>query len=881
MRNVRVFVSSPGDAQFERMRIDRVVERLNGEFANVAHLDTIRWEREFYTAHATFQDQIPQACDCDVVVAILRHRLGTELPDDFPRMPNGEPYPSGTAYEVLTAMEARKKSELPDIYVFRYPEAPLLRLGDPDHEASVKEQWSKVQLFFETWFHTPEGHFKAAFHEFSSTDEFESQVEALLRGWLEEKVLKGRSVVWSVEAKGSPFRGLAAFGPKHTPVFFGRRRDTARATDAIKDAAGRGVPFLLIVGASGSGKSSLAHAGLVPRLTTPGVVPTVDVWRVAAMRPSEHPDGPLAALAASLFVDEGDLGDEEQGRPVALPEIKNSDYGTPAELVDLMRHGDATVARPIMHTLDRIAEFERAKSGYERPVSAQLLLVIDQLDELFADVVSEDERQAFARVLAHLAGTGRTWILATLRADLYERFLKQPELLQLKTGGATHDLAPPGSAELTEIVRSPAQAANLVFESDPKSGETLDDRLLRDADRPDMLPLLQFALEELFRQRKAEGQESKLTFAAYRSFGGIDGAIDRAGEQALKELGTAEVKSLARLLRLLLRHGLSGETAGPGRNFTLHSAPLAEIKADTAMHNLAQALAAARLLVMADDGAGGTVRLAHQRIVDSWSRAREVVRNNAGFYRIHSDVRAQLSRWIASGGHPSTLLPAGPHLRDARELERRFGTELEPKLRFFVRASIWRRRFIAGNIGVLPGMIALAIFIYVMNSIGLISPEILFPAASIFIAFAVWLIATAFFLWRLKRNLYRLVSILEKSDEVSMSSALGQLLRRRLKFTSTNVFFMTLWVAMQLISNPIVILHQSGHWSFLSEDSLNALAALGALLFAACWIVAAGIRYLRVRRAAARLRAVMSADRQITDGAPEMAAQSSINEPAD
>src|SRR5262249_9607287 len=145
----------------------------------------------------------------------------------------------------------------------------------------------------------------------------------------------GRAVPWPIEFKGSPFRGLAAFGVKHAPVFFGRSRDVTRAVDQWKQAAALGTPFLLLIGASGAGKSSLARAGLVPRLTAPGVVPTVDFWRVAVMRPSEAPDGPIMSLAMRLFDATDDITDEERGRAPALPEIRESDFRTPAELARL------------------------------------------------------------------------------------------------------------------------------------------------------------------------------------------------------------------------------------------------------------------------------------------------------------------------------------------------------------------------------------------------------------------------------------------------------------------------------------------------------------------------------------------------------------------
>ncbi len=234
-------------------------------------------------------------------------------------MPNGERYPSGTAYEILSAIEASKTKSVPDVYVFRYSEPPTVKLDDEATNQLVSEQWNRLKSFFKTWFQTQDGKFKLAFHSFQSTDQFETEIEKLLRTWLEEKVLKGRSVLWPIDTKGSPFRGLAAFGAKHAPVFFGRSRDITKAVDALKDAGTRATPFLLIVGASGSGKSSLALAGLVPRLTAPGVVPAVDLWRVAVMRPGEHEGGPVAALAARLFDTASD--NEDECPLAALPEM--------------------------------------------------------------------------------------------------------------------------------------------------------------------------------------------------------------------------------------------------------------------------------------------------------------------------------------------------------------------------------------------------------------------------------------------------------------------------------------------------------------------------------------------------------------------------------
>jgi hypothetical protein len=79
LRVFRLFVSSPGDAATERRRLEKVVARLNGEFAGLARLETVRWDTEHYKAHATFQTQIPPAADCDIVIGVLRWRLGVAL----------------------------------------------------------------------------------------------------------------------------------------------------------------------------------------------------------------------------------------------------------------------------------------------------------------------------------------------------------------------------------------------------------------------------------------------------------------------------------------------------------------------------------------------------------------------------------------------------------------------------------------------------------------------------------------------------------------------------------------------------------------------------------------------------------------------------------
>jgi tetratricopeptide (TPR) repeat protein len=689
MQTFKLFVSSPGDVMVERRRVENVVSRLNGEFSGVARLEAIRWETDFYQAYSTFQAQIPRSTECDLVIGILKWRLGTELPPDFgEKLPDGQPFPSGTAYEILTAIAKRQKGvELPDIYVFRFAGAsPSVAVEDPGR-AKIEHDWQALKSFFHEWFLSERGHFKAAFNPYTSEDDFEAQLERLLHKWVADKVVVGgRAVRWPIEVKGSPFRGLAAFGAKHAPVFFGRSRDIARAVDLWREAGARGCAYLLAVGASGSGKSSLVRAGLVPRLTTPGVIKEVDVWRIAVMRPSDSQVGPFAALAAALMLDESGLPKEEEGRGPALPEIAHGDSRTPAELAGVLRHADAAAVKPILNALARVAAGVHDRERYSREVRCDLVLLIDQAEELFAASVSQEERSGFIDLVAALVGTGRIWVVATLRADFYARMLDQPALKQLKELGAAYDLAPPGPVELAEIVRAPAQAAGLVYETDAASGERLDARLLRDAERPDMLPLVQLALSRLFEGRERVADETWLRLRVYESLGGLKGIIEEAGETALAALGEAEKARLPRLLRQLAVPAHDQDGSGPGA-LTIRAVPLAQAEPDVATHKLIDALVTARLLTTSGIDADAQVRLAHQRVLADWGRAHAIVAESADFYRIRADLDESRRKWEAGNRRSELLLARGLPLAEAESIVAKYADELAPEVRAYVRTS--------------------------------------------------------------------------------------------------------------------------------------------------------------------------------------------------
>jgi len=243
----RIFISSPSDVFAERERVERVIVRLNGEFGG-ALLEAIRWERSYYTAAKTFQDQIPLPSQTDLVLCILWKRLGFELPADY-RRPDGTT-PTGTEWEFEDAMQAARARGTPDVLVYRKA-APVLL--DAEQVEMERAQFEALKTFWSRWFRSETGQFTAAYQSFETADQLEAQVEDHIRQWLARHKVGAPGVTWSIEAQGSPFRGLQPFDAGHAAVFFGRI-----AGDGTPTRGATNPPGTSSSGGSSSGSSGQA-----------------------------------------------------------------------------------------------------------------------------------------------------------------------------------------------------------------------------------------------------------------------------------------------------------------------------------------------------------------------------------------------------------------------------------------------------------------------------------------------------------------------------------------------------------------------------------------------------------------------------------------------
>ena len=646
MKTLRFFISSPGDVFEERAIANRVIERLQSEYIGKVVLEPVLWEHEPLVATSTFQHQIVKPSDTDVVVAILWSRLGTRLPKEFVRE-DGSRFESGTEFEFEEAIEGFRKNGKPDLLVYRKTAPPSVRLDDEKELLERLSQKKKLDEFVDKWFHDKaEGTLVAAFHAFEAPSDFENLLENHLHRLIDRQIpssISSTSEARAVWKQGSPFRGLEAFHFEHAPVFFGRTRAVSDILQALRDQEADGRSFVLVLGMSGGGKSSVVRAGVLPMLTRPGVIEGVDVWRRAVYRPTDVRGDLFTGLARALL------------RETALPSLDEDNDG-PGELAQVLRESPQAATSMIKGALSR----EKLADG--KSANARLALLIDQMEEMYTqEEIGQEDREAFVDVLDALARCGRVWVIGTLRSDFYQAVGKLPKLVALKEGDGQYDLMPPTASEMGQMIRLPTRAAGLRFEEDPSSSERLDD-MLRDAaaEHPEVLPLLQFTLEELYQRRTEDGM---LTLAAYRELGGVEGSLAQRAETVFKDLPDDVEEELPKVLNALVSIERDGYEQ-IGRKRALWSEAT-----KGKSREFIEAFVENRLFVteLADDGSA-VVTVAHEALLWHWPRVKEWVAQNRENLRIRSRITAATERWIAEDKPSDLLLPSGKPLVEAESL---------------------------------------------------------------------------------------------------------------------------------------------------------------------------------------------------------------------
>ena len=690
-RTVRVLISGPGDVAEERERARLVVAHLQRLYADAFNLVAVMWE-DFPISTGSFQEPIDSFLSAlnqiDIAVFILWSRLGTSLNPSVGRSVNSS-YKSSIQHQFDLMLAAREQSRenVPIILAYRRHDEDGFHdiLVSLEHDSKARElciiQRNLVVQFISEYFQSKDGLNLRAYHSYNKPNDFGNQLRVHLTTVLQE--LLG-DIEQSVSWLEAPYRGVEIFDLHHAPIFFGRDEETLGVLECLRNQDRDGCAFVCIVGASSSGKSSLARAGVAYSIINRVFDDSVREWRVVFFRPS------LTSL--HLF--------SELSKALAsqLPELTTIIPAFESFL------SDADSSFEHLTNILRIA-FERASE--KRGGQVRLLLVLDQMEELWTGhSISQNQREKFLQVIDVLARSRNISVLATLRSDFYRQAQTSEAFLRMKGTYGLFDLTPPSISALQDIIVQPALCAGLSFEYDNRNGRSLDHRILEDAARdPSALPLLQYLLAELYEQRDGK----LLTFAAYEAIGSVEGVLAHRAESALDELSDETKSVLGEVLSQLV--SLNGVE---GKNVVRRSAPLVDFTRSLAVRNLMETLINYRILTADEQDGIVVVTFSHEAILHCWPRLSTWVRNNHDLLDIRMQIEHYMSTWERSGRDASYLLSPGFPLEQALVLVKDHPAILSQNAFHFIETSLMTEKLRQRRRALLQGFQLVAVSIIIV-----------------------------------------------------------------------------------------------------------------------------------------------------------------------
>jgi len=432
-------------------------------------------------------------------------------------------------------------------------------------------------------------------------------------------------------AERNPYKGLQEFNEADAGYFFGRDELVDRLLAACS------ARLASVVGPSGSGKSSVVRAGLVPRLREAGVAGS-ERWTIVTMLPGRYPFAEFDAAMARA------TGGSCQ----------------PCDPSD-----DGSITRSAVRCLT-------GETGV-------VLIVIDQFEELFT-LTDEPIRRAFLRNLVTAVNDphGRIRVLLTIRADFYDRPLMYPEFAGLFTENIVNVIPlTPAGIEAASV--EPARMVGVGFAPDLLA-EVVSDM----ADQPGALPLFQYVLTELFDERDG----STMALDAYLRIGGLTGSLSRRADAVYESLEAADRETARAVFVRLVKPTEDRYTRRPVPVLELES-----IAEGDAVSNVLTRFGGERLLIFDRDSRTGaaTVEVAHEALLSGWGRLAAWLEDARVDIAELDGLLVSAAEWEATGRDPGYLL-AGARLNDYESWQESTPIALPPDAVAYLDESIRARR---------------------------------------------------------------------------------------------------------------------------------------------------------------------------------------------
>ena len=652
MKKLRIFISSPGDVQQERIIAKRVISDLSKLYQDYVILEPILWEDLPLEATGSFQggiDYFLNQYPIDVAVFILWSRLGTKLGSSFLR-DDGSEYDSGTEYEFDMMYTLWKHTKQPKIMVYVKDTDPQL-VGSSSHIKELLKQKDKLEQFIEEKFKDRETGTNYAYWQFDKQQTFEERLRTHLTRLIKEHI---GSDVTVREWEGNPYVGLRSYTMKESFIFCGRKGLVYDIVGKVlADIEDGKQPTLFILGESGSGKSSLIKAGVLPQLietSYEGKSYSAEIITPSSFR--GHFYKGIVDLVLRYF-------QTLKNNPVALDLINGIPEGYDFKY---LRH---------------------ALSQNDMPHVP--IIFIDQFEELFTDtLITEEERKCSLSLLRGLCETQQIFMVLSMRNDFYSRFTSFPDLGLVKSMSHVVDIPNISTTEIAEIVEEPARKVKKHWERN-ENGISLSKMIIEDANKLQSLPLIEFALSELYKEC-AESEE--MTFEAYQRIGRMKGAVIQYANKFFSSLSPQEQDAFKNILGALVT--ISNER---DNLFVRKTSVRKNIEKSDVQKDVIQKLIDAHLLVSDKDVNGdSTVSFVHEILLDSWNVVNDWCKQHKDFLDQNDHYEKLARYWKSNGCQKKDLILERSALLEAEYFMFNHESELQPMTWEFLDKSLVKQR---------------------------------------------------------------------------------------------------------------------------------------------------------------------------------------------
>lgn len=456
----------------------------------------------------------------------------------------------------------------------------------------------------------------------------------------------------------SPFPGLQAFTEAQAEVFFGRSSAVNQLLSRVERQRKQRQMLTLILGPSGSGKSSLVYAGLLPRLKHPKGCAGIRVLSDARLDAADIVSGNIFLELACVLMDL-EIDDQPIFSGYSSEQLAGQLENEPEQVRQLYEQ-----------------QIKREVSG--TALLPACLLVVDKLEAIFADkTIPAATKNQYFQCLNCLAAGDNFLIYLICRNDFYPDISAFDALMQHKNTGSHFDLQAPTGVEIGQMIRLPALAAGLTWEIHPETGVSLDEQLSIDAvNHADGLPLLQYTLQQLYLQRTAD----TLQYATYDALGGVEGAVGVRAEALFTAQSRAVQAAFSSIMSHIIRVGQGGEQ--------LTSTSVQWQKLTTQEEKtFVEVMVDARLFVSHLHQGKACFNVAHEALLRRWTRVTTWVAEHQQALAIKARVYHQAMQWIADNHSRAFLLSPGKPLDEARLLAAQRLIPLDSDELALVRAS--------------------------------------------------------------------------------------------------------------------------------------------------------------------------------------------------